>query len=117
LTNVDIARRVDELAQVRFTKVAMSGEQAAALVAGDATADVRQLFDEAGKMLPVHEWPDSVARSVKAIRPTPEGWAVTLNDSLQARKLILEQTGKLKSPLAPIADLAKILAGDFQEGE
>jgi hypothetical protein len=75
------------------------------------------LFDEGGKMLPVHRWPDSIARSVKAIRPTPEGWAVTLNDSLQARKLILEQTGKLKSPLAPIADLAKILAGDFQEGE
>jgi hypothetical protein len=92
----------------------MSGEEAAALVAGDAKADVRMLFDEHGKMLPVHQWPDSIARSVKALRPTPEGWAVTLNDTLAARKLILEQTGKLKTPAGAITDLGELLADKFE---
>lgn len=114
----EIARRVDELAEERYGKVAMSGDEAAALVAGDAKADPRDLFDDHGVMLKPHLWPDSVARSVKAVRPLPDGgYAVTLNDSLAARKLVLEQTGKLKSPLAPIADLAAILAGKFKEGE
>jgi hypothetical protein len=118
LNKPEIARRVDALAQVRYQKVAMSGEEAAALVAGDAKADPRDLFDEHDKMLPVHQWPDSVARSIRSVRALPDGgFAVTLNDSLAARKLILEQTGKLKSPLAPITDLAQLLADKYREGE
>jgi hypothetical protein len=31
------------------------------------------LFDEAGKLLPIHAWPDSVANSVEGIDITDEG--------------------------------------------
>lgn len=118
LRNAQIAARVAELAQERYKLVAMTAEEATALVAGDARADARQLFDEAGKMLAPHLWPDSIARSVKGVRIGADGQlAVTLNDSLAARKLMLEQTGALKSPLTPLTDLADLIAGKFKEGE
>lgn len=118
LRTPEIAARVAELAQVRYQKVAMTAEEASALVAGDAKADARDLFDSDGQMLKPHLWPDSVARSVKGVRVGADGQlAVTLNDSLAARKLILEQTGALKSPLTPLTDLADLIAGKFKEGE
>jgi hypothetical protein len=95
----------------------MSGDEAAMLVACDARADIRELYDEKGALLPVHLWPDSVAHSVKAIRPGAFGTSVVLNDSLAARRLILMQTGKLKNSQAPVSALAAILAGKFQKGE
>lgn len=118
LKKPQVAAAVVALAEARYARVAMTGEEAAHLVAGDARADLRELYDEKGAILPVHLWPDSIARSVKAFRSLPDGGAaVTLNDSLAARRLILEQTGKLKSPLTPLTDLAALLAGKYQEGE
>jgi hypothetical protein len=46
---------------------------------------------------------------VKAIRPGPFGTAVIMNDSLAARRIILEQTGRLKQ-VAGVGDLARLLA-------
>ena len=42
------------------------------------------------------QWPDSITMSVKAIQPGPFGTKIVLNDKLAARRIILEQTGKLK---------------------
>jgi hypothetical protein len=90
----------------------MSGDEALGRVAMDARADVRKLFNpDTGKMLPVHLWPDDIAGSVRSIK----GDAVTFTDPLAARRIILEHTGKLKTPAASILTLAKILAGDFDE--
>jgi phage terminase small subunit len=112
-----IKTRVDALSEARWKRLQMSGDEAAMLVACDARADIRELYDEKGVLLPVHLWPDSVARSVKAVRPGAFGTSVVLNDSLAARRIILEQAGRLKQPLAPVADLATLLAGHFKDGE
>lgn len=95
----------------------MDGDEALARVALDARADMRDLYDDNGQLLKPHQWPDSIANSVKAYKPGPNGDTVVLNDSLAARRVILEQTGKLKNPLAGMASLAKLLAGDLTEDD
>jgi Terminase small subunit len=112
---VKVKEAIDALAAARWKRLAMTGDEAAALVANDARADVRQLFDENSKLLPVRDWPDSIARSVKAIRPGPFGTTIVLNDSLAARRIVLEQTGKLKTAVGGGGDLARLLAGDFAD--
>lgn len=115
LRKPQIARRLGELREARFRRLQMTGDEALGRVGLDARADLRKLYDEHGKLLPVHLWPDDVALSVKSIKPGPFGDAVTLNDSLAARRLILEQSGKLKTPGASLLTLAKLLAGDFDD--
>jgi hypothetical protein len=82
-------------------------------VSCDARADIRELFDADGHLLPMQQWPDSIAVSVKAIHAGPSGTRIVLNDKLAARRIILEQTGKLKNPLSRGRTLARILTGDF----
>jgi hypothetical protein len=94
----------------------MKGDEALASISLDARADIRELFDEQGKLLNPRLWPDSVAHSVKAYRSGPFGPTVIMNDSLAARRIILEQSGELKSPAAAQAStLARILAGHYTE--
>lgn len=110
LTKPNIQEVLRVRAEARWKRVAMSGDEAAALVAADARADIRELYDDRGHLLPMQAWPDSIARSVKAIRPGKDGTTVVLNDSLAARRIILEQTGRLKQA-AGVGDLARLLAG------
>jgi hypothetical protein len=46
----------------------------------DARADIRELFDIDGHLLPIQQWPDSIAVSVKAIQPWPFGTKVGLDE-------------------------------------
>lgn len=112
LRRADIAGRVKALAEGRWKRLQMDGDEALGRVALDARADIRQLFDETGVLLPIHDWPDDVAQSVKALRPTKDGLVVTMNDSLAARRMILEQQGKLKNIGSGIGELARLLAGE-----
>jgi hypothetical protein len=85
-------------------------------VSCDARADIRELFDDEGRLLPMSRSPDSIAVSVKAIHPGPFGTRIVRNDKLAARRMILEHIGKLKNPLRQAAgDLARILAGDVED--
>lgn len=93
----------------------MDADEALYLVSCDARADIRELFDHKGHLLPMQQWPDSIANSVKAIHPGPSGTRIVLNDKLAARRIILEQTGKLKNAAGSGRTLARILAGDFEE--
>ena len=101
----------------RWKRLRMDADEALALVSCDAGADIRELFDADGHLLPMQQWPDSIAVSVKAIHPGPFGTKIVLNDKLAARRIILEQTGKLKHPLSSGRTLARILAGDFGEDD
>ena len=73
----------------------MSGDEALARVAQDARADIRQLFDEQGNILLPHLWPDELANSVEAV--DVKAGKVKLASKSTARRIILEQTGKLKT--------------------
>lgn len=116
LRSAEIQAAIDALQAEMWKQQGMGPEEVAALIAGDARADIRELYDEDGNLLPIREWPDSIARSVKAIRPGKDGTTVILNDSLAARRVIAEMTGKLKGA-ATVGDLARLLSGDFTEDE
>lgn len=90
----------------------MTADEAIARLAMDARADVRRLFDRNGKMLAIHDWPDEIVNSIRSVEEGPYGLRVRLNDSLSARRTILELHGKLKNPNASEAlrDIAEILA-------
>lgn len=93
----------------------MDGDEALARVSLDARADITELFDDAGKMLPPKQWPAHLRNSIEAFELKPDGSTkVKLASKSAARRTILEQTGKLKSPIeGGMSALAQALRGDL----
>ena len=76
----------------------MTAEEAAALVAIRAHADIGQAFDdESGVMLPITMWPEEFRLAVKGLKLGPFGDTITLHDGLRACELVLQMAGKLKN--------------------
>jgi phage terminase small subunit len=97
----------------------MSGDEALMRVALDARADLRGLFNDKGKMLEPHLWPDDLANSIEAVSIKEDGTiAVKLASKAAARRIVLEQTGKLRSKLEDtMSALAKALRRDLGKDE
>jgi phage terminase small subunit len=93
----------------------MEGTEALARVARDARADITLLYDQAGNLMKPRDWPVEVKGSVKSIQDGPYGLKVSLVDPLQARRIILEQTGKLKGTADSIDALAAAIRGDMEK--
>jgi phage terminase small subunit len=104
LAKPSIAAFLKRQLEAQWSLEEMAGAEAAARVSRDARADVRQLFDAKGRMLPPHEWPDSIAGSVKAVEEREHGFKVTLVDPGTARRTMLEVTGRLKNVLEGTVD-------------
>jgi hypothetical protein len=111
-----VSALVAKLQTARFVRMQMTGDEALALTAAAGRADVRELYGDDGKMLPIHLWPDHLARAVTSIRPGPFGDTVTFESRTANRRIVLEATGKLKNPIAgAVTNLARILAGNFDD--
>lgn len=116
LRSPKVREAVDALRQKRWERMQMSGDEALALVAGDARADIRLLFNEKGELLKPCDWPDDIAASVEAVDIV--NGKVKLAGKAAARRAVLEQTGKLKNPLGGGFDrLAMLLADKYEEAE
>ena len=117
LRNPNIAKVLKREEARRWKALEMNGEEAVALISATARADVAEAYDEAGHILPVRQWPKRLRMAVKSVKDGQ----VTLQDSLRARQLIAEMTGRLKTPEAELgkglASLAKVLTGDFDPEE
>jgi phage terminase small subunit len=87
----------------------MSGDEALARVARHARADIRVLYNAKGELLPVSQWPDAIAGSVKSIKDGPYGKTITLESPLAAQRVILEVTGKLAGTADALDDLTAAL--------
>lgn len=74
----------------------MEADEAMALLSTIARADILELFDENGDMLPVHLWPASIRLAVKTVRCSRSGVSITLHDALRACELIATAAGRLK---------------------
>lgn len=93
----------------------MGGEEALALVAGDARADARMLVDEQGKPRGLHELPDEIASSIEAVEfEDGKVKKIKLASKAQARRTILEQTGKLRTPGESLDKLADLMREDME---
>jgi hypothetical protein len=92
----------------------ISGDQALALVAGDATLDPRLMFDEDGKPLHPKDWPDEIASSVESIKLKDDGsFEVRFASKTAARRTLLEVTGKVKGiSLLTLEDVLDASRGD-----
>ena len=92
----------------------MGGDQALARIAMIASSDIRDLYDEKGALLPTHLWPDHIAPCVRSVKEGPYGKSITLESPLQALRIILEQTGKLKPPDQGFDALAAALRANLE---
>ncbi len=115
LRKPQIAQFIEKERRERFKRLQMDGDEVLARVAMDARADVTECFDDNWNLLPRAQWPASMRNSVEAIEKKPDGSIrVKLTSKGAARRTLLEQTGKLKSPLeGGISALAKALRGDL----
>lgn len=112
-----IIARLEALKEARWKRLQMTGDEALMLVAQDARADLTALYDDAGELLPPKLWPDSLKTSVKAYRPGPFGATIVLNDSLAARRIVLEQTGKIRGVGDAVDSLAAAIRGDQERSK
>lgn len=113
MMRVDRVREAIEAGRAAKLKaLEMDGDEALRRMALIARVDIRQLYDEAGELKPVHEWPDELALAVKAIEPGQHGTRVKFDSRLAALELVARADGKFthKIELGADDDLAALLA-------
>jgi hypothetical protein len=96
LRKPEIAARIDAGEKAQHARLRMEGEEALARISQVARADITELFDDRGHLLPVSLWPQGLRRCVKSIKQTEFGLAVQLHDSLRAQELMAQAAGVLK---------------------
>jgi hypothetical protein len=115
LRKVEIRAALLELRRERWLRLQMDADEALAILALTARADIRELFTPKGGLLPPHRWPDHIAIAVKGLRPGVAGTTILLNDRLAACRAILEQSGELETPAEVLGStIARILAGHYR---
>lgn len=93
----------------RLEALEMSADEAMRRMAIVGRADVRQLFDEDGNLLPVGDWPDEIALAVDRFEERRSGRKVCLGSRLKALEFIVKTApdqGKGRSE----PDLAALIA-------
>lgn len=113
LTNPDIRVFLDERMAAHWQALQMAGDEALGRVALAARSDPRDLFDGEGKMLPPQHWPAEIALVVKSYKMGPNGPEIRLDDRLAALRIILEQTGRLRSGRDDVDALAQAIRADI----
>ena len=91
----------------------MGGEQALGRIAQIATFDLRDLYDDQGRLKPVREWTDDIVGVVRSVQDGPYGLKVSLESPHAALRTILEQTGKLNTQGDGVDALADALRADL----
>lgn len=90
----------------------MGGEEALARTALVITFDARQLFDETtGKLKNPNDWPDEAGQLIESF---DVGGKVRLASRMAALRIVLEQTGKLKTIAGGIDELAAAIKADLE---
>jgi hypothetical protein len=95
LTKPNIQHFLGEERRARNERLRMSGDEAMALLGLIARANIGDIYDENGSIMPVSHWPESVRLAVRRIRHGRHGISVTMHDALRACELIAIATGRL----------------------
>ena len=118
LTNSDVKAFLASQLDQAWKAKQMSGEEALALVANDARADLRLLYDEKGALLHPKDWPDDIANAVESAELDGDGCLkVKLVSKAASRRTILEVTGKIKGSADGIDDLAEALKATLEQNQ
>jgi len=113
LTKPSIRAFLNPLLEEHWKPLQIGSEEALARVARIAQFDPRMLYNDQGRMLPVHQWPDQVVGCVRSMQEGPYGLKVWLESPQAALRLILEQSGKLKTVPDSVDALAAALRADL----
>lgn len=109
LRNPKVKRLVDDERAERFAVLEMQADEAVARISITARADIADAYDEGGKLLPVHAWPDSIRLAVRKVKPGAYGDEIELYSGLKAQELIAQIQGRLRNTLELKFDHAKYL--------
>lgn len=111
LTLVDVRAYLASKVGDRWKAVQMSGEEALGRIALDARSDVTLLLSENGTLLPPSQWPADIINSIESIDLSTG--KVKLVGKLQARRTVLEVTGKLRTTADAVDALAEAIKADL----
>jgi phage terminase small subunit len=118
LRNAKVAAFLEEKVGGVWKPLEMSGEEALARVAQDARADHRFLYDAKGKILHPSKWPDEIANSLESYKVLEDGrYEIKFVSKGQARRVILETTGKLQGEGSGLHALAAALREDLDRAD
>jgi len=103
LGNREILAAIQARMAKRSERLEISGDQVLVAVAEVAGSDPRQLFDETGKLRPMKDWPDGLARAVEAIEFDGDGKLkrVRLAPKTPALALLMRHLGLIKEVVLP----------------
>lgn len=118
LTRPNVRAFIAKQRHRKWKSLHMSGDEALMRVALDARADLRGLF-KGSELLEPEYWPDDLANSIESVEVKPDGAIkVKVCSKLAARRIVLEQTGKLRSKLEDtMSAIAKALRKDLGKDE
>lgn len=108
-----IAGFIKQQADAGWKTLQMGGEEALARTALAASFDIRLLFNDDGTLKLPKDWPEELAQLVESVEFA--AGKVKVTSRLTALRIILEQSGKLKSLAGGIDELAAALRGDLEE--
>jgi hypothetical protein len=112
LRTVKVRAAIDSRRAERFQALKMEADEALSLIALRARANLADAYDDTGKLLPFHQWPESLQLACRA-RCDKDGrieWQ--FYGALKAAELMAIATGKLKSKVLEVQfDHAGYLAG------
>jgi len=110
--NLKVRAAIEAGREERAKRLTISGDGVLALVVQDATVDIADFFDDDGKLLAPHLWPDNARQSVESVDYSLG--KIKLVSKAVARRTLLEQTGKLKTIPDAIDSLAEALRQDLE---
>jgi hypothetical protein len=99
LRSAKVQRAIAAAQADRFQRLKMDGDEAMALLAVIARANLADAYDERGKLLPFPQWPLTLQLAVKSVK----GSCITLLDGLKACELIARAAGRLGPASSRIA--------------
>lgn len=66
--NENVRSRIQELQEAASKRAEITGAQTLREIGCVAFSDIRALFDQSGRLLPVHSLPEPVARSIQSVK-------------------------------------------------
>jgi phage terminase small subunit len=73
LNDPDIVKHIKELTRKHFKALQMDADETLARIAAVARADVRKLFDDSGKLVPIVDLDDDIARAIQSVEVVRSG--------------------------------------------
>lgn len=112
----NVAALIASLVAEQTTRVMAAGEEELTRLEEVMSFNALQLYDDAGRLIPIHQLEPRVAAVIKTIRPGRYGTVYEFHDKLRAIEIRLKAFGRLKDTVKLETTLEEIVAGAKPEG-